>query len=151
MKRLAYGALKSMAPEERKAHLRELSRKSRLKRREKLHEENRRYHELWKITKPFICTCIKCGNKFNACKYNRKVCPDCHTKARTNRIEMLTARAVRVAAHKVQMAKIITLRKLGMTHKQIADKLGIHINTVGAHLRSAGMSGKLKKRAKSEN
>jgi DNA-binding CsgD family transcriptional regulator len=41
------------------------------------------------------------------------------------------------------MAKILMLRKQGMTHKQIADKLGIHINTVGNHLKSAGMMGKL--------
>jgi DNA-binding CsgD family transcriptional regulator len=41
------------------------------------------------------------------------------------------------------MAKILMLRKSGMTHKQIADKLGIHITTVGAHLRSAGIIGKL--------
>lgn len=149
MTRLPYGTFKTLTPEERKAHLRELSKKSRLKRREKLHEENRRYHELWKITKPFECICIKCGNKFNACKYNRKVCPDCHTKARNNRINMLAARAVRVAAQKAKVAKIPELRKDGLTHAQISSTLGVSIATVGRYLKMADMSGKLKKRAKS--
>lgn len=143
MTRLPYGALQKMTPEERRKHINAVTRRSRLKRRDKLNEQNRMYHELWKITKPFECTCIKCGNKFNACKYNRKVCPDCHTKAHNHHIELVEARAQRVATHNAHMAKILTLRKQGMTHKQIADKLGIRPTTVGNHLRSAGMTGKL--------
>lgn len=143
MTRLPRGALQKMTPEERRKHINALTRRSRLKRRDKLNEQNRMYHELWKKTKPFVCICIRCGNKFNACKSNRRVCPGCHTRAHDHHVELVEARAQRVAAHNAHMAKILMLRKQGMTHKQIADKLGIHLTTVGNHLRSAGMMGKL--------
>ena len=81
MGRLPYGTFKNLTPEEQHARKKMLAARYRHNNREKVNAKNKKFFDKWKIEKPFICTCTKCGNEFNAMRRNRLICPDCHKEA----------------------------------------------------------------------
>lgn len=125
MKRIPYGTFKDLSPEEQLAHKRELSRRFRTKHRDALNARNKKYFERWKIEKPFVVVCARCGQTFNAPRNNRYVCPDCHAKDHDRAFAIKSARVQRMSDRQDLEQKVLELAITGMLQKEIADKLNL--------------------------
>lgn len=77
MKRLKYGSLKQMTPEEQRKHKRELQKEWRANNKGLVSRRNHYWYERYKERKPFVATCIYCGKQFNATRKYYKTCPEC--------------------------------------------------------------------------
>ena len=125
MERLPYVTFPTLSPEEKREHIQMLRRRFRENHRKELNAQNKKYVELWKITKPFVVTCHYCGNTFNASRKSTTMCPACHAKAQ----ERAQATRNQIQARKDAKEYLITMVKAfheeGMLQREIAWELNI--------------------------
>ena len=139
MNRIPYGSFQKMSKKQQCEHKPELARRYRMKHRKELNAKNKRYIDLWKITKPFVVQCQWCGDDFNACRRYIRVCPNCHQKEhnRAEAIKMLII--ARRNAKAYLMDKVVELHKKGLSQKEIAHELDIPQRNVSNYLLKMGI------------
>lgn len=138
MNRLPYGAYQTMTEEEKRKHRRELCAHYRAEHRKELNAKNKKFIELWKRTKPFVIPCTLCGNPFNAVRRDRRVCPDCHSKAHERAQAIKDKLQARRTAKTNLRASVVSLHKNGYLQRDIAQKLGISQRSASHILVSQG-------------
>ena len=139
MKRIKYGSGKDMTPEQKKEHIKELQKNWRAKHRDRMRANNHYWSMIYQQTKPFKCTCEKCGNTFYASRNSVKTCPNC-VKEKLERSKLLRNQLEQRRANKAYRNKQILLwNKKGWYQEAIAAKLGICQGTVSYVLRKNGI------------
>ena len=141
MKRLKYGAIKQMTPEEKRKHLRALQKNWRDNNKDIVSRKNHYWYERYKERKPFVATCGYCGKQFNATRNYYKTCPECADERHTRYVLMLKEREMRVAKREELYDNIVFLRNQGLKQTDIAAILKTTQSTVSYILRTRNKDG----------
>lgn len=122
MQRLKRGEFIAMSDEEKIRHKRMLNQRWKRLNPDKVQAQNRRFYELYHTLKPYICICVKCGNKFNAARKRYKLCPECLNRdyGAIRRQAIIERANIRKSRHQ----KVIELGKSGMKEVVIAKITG---------------------------
>lgn len=124
MKRLKWGATKTMTPEEYKQYKRKLSKRWRKNNPEKIKAQNKHYAEWYKKIKPHKCVCVECGRKFNSARANIQHCPKCIAESKRLVKMRKTAVELKREAIKEEYTEIVQMYKDGHTQEVIAETFG---------------------------
>ena len=128
--RLKRGEYLAMTPEQKREHRLAMAKKYRDAHREELYEKNKKYFDMYKRDKPFLCTCNRCQSLFCAARKNTRVCPNCHKLERLHWEEIKLERQRQKLAKEVLKEQVLDLRRRGMLQKDIGEQLGITQRTV---------------------
>ena len=139
MTRLPRGAFIKMTESEQREHIHKLARRYRIKHREEVNAKNKRYIDMWKITKPFVVQCQWCGEDFNACRRCIKVCPKCHQKAHEHAESIKMGLIARRNARAYLMDKVVELHNKGLLQTEIARELNLSQRNVSNYLLKMGI------------
>lgn len=124
MKRLAYGATKTMTPDEYKQYKRALQKRWRHNHPDRVRAENRYYSKLYSQTKPFQCVCVRCGKTFGASRNTVKTCPECREEMRKLVDMRRKAIVLKREEKQAEYQQIMVMRRMGIKQQIIADVLG---------------------------
>lgn len=124
MKRLEYGATKNMTDEEKRQHRRDLQRRWRKNHPDFIKMQNKHFYEFYSRVKPYICICVKCGQKFYKSRKYYKFCPEClenmHKTADLRRKAIVLKQEERQQEYK----EIVDMYKNGHSQQIIAETFG---------------------------
>ena len=125
MKRIPYGTLKDLTPEERLQHKHQLQKNWRTKNKEKVKAYNHKMYLYHKEQKPFIAVCAICNNAFNATRDYYQTCPKCIKERHNNYVAFVEKRKSSAKKREILYKKVLDLRAKGWTQMDIANKLNI--------------------------
>ena len=135
MTRLAYGATKTMTPDEYKQYKRDLQKRWQHNHPDRVRAENRYYSKLYSQTKPFQCVCVRCGKTFGASRNTVKTCPECREEMRKLIDMRRKAIVLKREEKQAEYQQIARMYRQGVKQQVIADTLGRSQSGVSVILR----------------
>lgn len=142
MTRLAYGATKTMTPDEYKQYKRDLQKRWRHNHPDRVRAENRYYSKLYSQTKPFQCVCVRCGKTFGASRNTVKTCPECREEMRKLIDMRRKAIVLKREEKQAEYQQIARMYRQGVKQQVIADTLGRSQSGVSVILRRINKKGR---------
>lgn len=146
MERLKHGAFKLLTPEQQLEHKHMLARRYRVSHRELLRKKYKVWHQNRMITKPCVCSCRICGQKFNSPRNSYKLCENCHKNIHIEAENKRQALRQKRVDYRQMIQQILELAKQGMRQEDIASKFNYSQSAISSICRRFGIRKQPKKR-----
>ena len=140
MERLKHGAFKLLTPEQQLEHIHMLARRYRVNHRELLSKKYKAWHKNRMITKPCVCVCRICGQKFNAPRKCYKRCENCHENTHVEAENKRKLARQKRADYRQMIQQILELAKQGMRQEDIASHFNYTQSGISSICRKYGLS-----------
>ena len=151
MKRIKYGSGKTMTPEQKKEHLKQLRKEWRKRHPEKIKAMNHKWGVYYAHIKPCKCICRLCGKEFGAARKYFVTCPECIKKRIDHAKKIRYEKMQRKAERELRNKKILLWHSKGWYQEEIGQKLGVSQGTVSYVLRTNGIITQIKKKKSIKN